>query len=83
VRQIEVLEKDIELSNLLDEVERGESLLISRHGRIVARLTPQAETGRAPPEDIARIIDEMKEAAARRGAITVEELLSARDEGRR
>jgi prevent-host-death family protein len=83
MREIEVLEKDVELSNLLDEVERGESLLISRHGRIVARLTPQSETPRPSREEIAAIIKEMEEAGARRGTITVEELLSARDEGRR
>ena len=80
MREVQASEAKTHLPRLLDEVERGETLIITRHGRAIARLVPEADGKR---ENIRRVIEEMK--AARRGAgtITVEEILSARDEGRK
>lgn len=80
MREIQASEAKTHLPQLLDEVERGETLIITRHGRAIARLVPEVDEKR---EDIRRAIAEMKELGRRSGKITVEELISARDEGRR
>jgi prevent-host-death family protein len=80
MREIQASEAKTHLPRLLDEVERGETLIITRHGRAIARLVPEVDQKR---EDIRCAIAEMKELGRRNGKITVEELISARDEGRR
>lgn len=79
MRTIQASEAKIHLPQLLDEVERGESLVITRHGRAIARLVPEEEVDRA---EIRRTLDRMRQ--RRKGAppITVEEILAFRDEGR-
>jgi prevent-host-death family protein len=80
MREVQASEAKTHLPRLLDEVERGETLIITRHGRAIARLVPEVDEKR---ENIRRAIAEMKEARKGAGKITVEEILSARDEGRR
>jgi antitoxin (DNA-binding transcriptional repressor) of toxin-antitoxin stability system len=80
MREVEASEAQTHLPELLDEVERGETLVILRDGRAMARLVPEAAGKR---EDIRRVIAEMKAARKGAGKITAEELISARDEGRR
>jgi len=72
------------LSELLDRVEKGEHIIITRHGRPVARLIPERSN------DIARAIDALdrittrRERLARQGVqITREEIRAWREEGRR
>ena len=66
------------LSALLDRVTAGEEITITRRGRAVARLVPvAAATGRGAA--LAR----MTALRRRIGGLTVEDILSARDEGRR
>lgn len=80
MREVQASEAKTHLPRLLDEVERGETLIITRHGQPIARLVPEENQRRS---EIAKVIAEMK--AYRRTAppITVEEILSARDEGRK
>lgn len=66
------------LSELLDKVERGETVVITRHGRAIARLVPEADRRQ---EEIDRAIAAIKALQKRTGKITVKELLSARHEG--
>ena len=71
------------LPDLLDRVEHGKELVITRHGNPMARLVP-AELG----HDVAKAavrewITAREEIRARSGNFTLEKLLSARDEGRR
>ena len=40
MRKVGAFEAENKLSQLLDEVERGEEVLITRHGKEVARLVP-------------------------------------------
>ena len=68
------------LPELLRSVERGESITITRRGVPVARLVGIDESVR---EDTGTIIARMKRARAGRPAVSAEEILSARDEGRR
>jgi prevent-host-death family protein len=68
------------LAELLDEVERGETIVITRHGRAIARLVPDEEAKRAAARQAMAEIKEMRKHA---GRATVEEILAWRDEGRK
>lgn len=63
------------LLELLDEVERGATIVITRHGRAVARLVPEAEHRWA---DVRRAVDEITELRKGAGKISREELLALR-----
>lgn len=80
MRQIQASEAKSHFLQLLDEVERGETLIIARHGRPIARIAPEEDVKQ---EEIDRAIESIKELRKRTCRITVEELISARDEGRR
>jgi prevent-host-death family protein len=80
MRQIQASEAKVHLPQLLDDVERGETLIITRHGRRIARIVPEVDRRQ---EDIDRALAAIHELGKRTGGITLEELLSARDEGRR
>ncbi len=79
-RTIQASEAKARLLQLLDDVERGESVTITRHGRPIARLEP--EPGRRGSE-IEAAIAAIRKFGRRNGKVTPPELLSARDEGRR
>ena len=78
VREIQASEAKTHLPRLLDEVEGGETLVITRHGRPVARIVPELARRQ---EEIDRAIHSIKALRKRTGRITVEEILSARHEG--
>lgn len=48
MREIQASEAKAHLPQLLDDVERGETLVITRHGRAIARIVP--ESGRRQEE---------------------------------
>jgi prevent-host-death family protein len=77
---VQASEAKTHLLRLLDQVERGETVVITRHGRPIARLEPEAERRRA---DMAAAIEDIRALGRRNGKVTVEELFSFRDEGRR
>ena len=78
-----VLEAKNRLSELLDRVERGEEIVITRHGRPAGRLIgpgPRAKT----PGEVAEIMESarrFRESLPRR--IALEEIISAIHEGRK
>jgi prevent-host-death family protein len=43
MRRIQASEAKVHLPQLLDEVERDETLIITRHGRPIARLVPEVD----------------------------------------
>ena len=79
MREIGAFEAKTHLSELLAAVEKGETIVITRRGRPVARLVPEP----AMPERAAAIlrIASLRERLA--GTIGLDDILSARDEGRR
>jgi prevent-host-death family protein len=79
MREVQASDAKARLPQLLDEVERGETLVITRHGRAIARIVPEAHQRQA---EIDRAIDSIRTLRLRTGKIAVSELLSARDEGR-
>jgi prevent-host-death family protein len=64
---------------ILDDVERGESVTITRRGRTIAEIRPKTDSD---PNDLAAAVMEMRKLRERIGTLTLEEILSARDEGR-
>jgi prevent-host-death family protein len=80
MREIQASEAKVHLPQLLDDVERGETLIITRHGRRIARIVPEADRRQ---EEIDKSLAGIRELRRRTGSITLGELLSARDEGRK
>lgn len=70
------------LPELLDEVERGATIVITRRGRAIARLVPDEEGRRA---EVSRALDEIKkigqEIRREHGPMSIEEILGLRHEG--
>ncbi|HEU5352781.1 MAG TPA: type II toxin-antitoxin system prevent-host-death family antitoxin [Terracidiphilus sp.] len=79
MKTIQASEAKAKFLRILDDVERGESVVITRHGKPVARLSPQPEIDR---ERVERAIEEMKALRQRIGKVSLEEIQSVRDEGR-
>jgi prevent-host-death family protein len=72
------------LSELLDRVEKGEQIVITRHGRPVARLVPERSDDVAQAIDALDRITARRERLAHRGVqITSDEIRAWRKEGRR
>ena len=80
MREIQASEAKVHLPQLLNEVERGETLIITRHGRRIARIVPETDRHQ---EAIDKALAGIRDLRRRVGGITKGELLSARDEGRR
>lgn len=80
MREIQASEAKTHLLQLLNEVEQGETFIITRHGKPIARLGPEHVRYQAA---IDAAIARMQARRRENGRITVEEILSARDEGRR
>jgi prevent-host-death family protein len=78
--EIQASDAKIRLAQLSDEVERGETLIITRHGRRIARIVPESDRRQ---EEVDQALANIREIRKRTGRISVEELLSARDEGRK
>jgi prevent-host-death family protein len=78
MREIQASEAKAHLPQLLDEVERGETLVITRHGRAIARIVPEAHLRQ---EEIDKAIAAIRALRKRTGKVTLDEVLSARHEG--
>lgn len=80
MRDIQSSEAKPHLPQILDDVERSETVRITRHGRPIARLVP--ETDRRQVE-IDTAIENIRALRRRTGKITSEEILSFRRENYR
>ena len=70
-----------QLSQLLDQVEKGESVTITRHGRPVAVLTPVAPARSAKTgEQWVAEMKRLRKGTTLGGTVTIRQLI---DEGRR
>lgn len=78
MREIGAFEAKTHLSELLADVEAGETVTITRRGKAVARLVPVAAT-LTDRLDTIRRLNQLGAAIRMTGA----EVLAARDEGRR
>jgi prevent-host-death family protein len=80
MRRVQASEAKTHLPKLLDAVERGEVIVITRHGRPIARIVPEQQLRR---KEIEQAIANIRALGSRLGPVSVEEILSARDEGRK
>jgi prevent-host-death family protein len=78
MREIEASDAKTCLPQILDAVELGETVRITRHGRPIARIVPKPHR---PQEEVDKAIESIKAPRKRTGKITLDELLSARHEG--
>ena len=69
------------LGSLLTRVEHGEEIVITRHGRPIARLVPNIE--RRDTAAARTAFQRIRERAKRSGGFDWEELKALRDTGRR
>ena len=67
------------LPELLRQVERGEIFTITRRGLPIARIVGVEES----VDNCRSVIERLKVARARRPSVSVDELIAARDQGRR
>jgi prevent-host-death family protein len=88
VGQVGAFEAKNSLGSLLDRVERGEEIVITRHGRAVARLVPN--TAVPDQNQVQTAFESLRERARQlarenpeRPAFDWEEIKKLRDEGRR
>ncbi|HEX7776343.1 MAG TPA: type II toxin-antitoxin system prevent-host-death family antitoxin [Parvibaculum sp.] len=78
MREIQASEAKARFSSLLDDVERGETIAITRHGKVIARLEPERDQRQAK---VAETIAKIKEFRKTMPRVTLEEILQWRHEG--
>jgi prevent-host-death family protein len=78
MREVQASAAKTHLPQLLDEVERGETIVITRHGRPIARIVPELDRRREEVAAAMREIEAFRRAGPR---LSTEEILSARHEG--
>lgn len=79
MQTIQASEAKTHFLRILDEVERGESIIITRRGKPIARISPQVEIDR---ERVVRAMDAIREIRKRTKPVSLAGILAARDEGR-
>ena len=80
MREIQASDAKAHLPQLLDDVERGETLIITRHGRAIARIVPEVKRRQ---EEVDRSLASIRELRKRTVKVPIAEILSAREEGRK
>jgi prevent-host-death family protein len=78
MREVDASEAKSKLSSLLDEVERGETIVIRRRGRPIARVVPEPRRRQA---EIEAAIEDISELRKHTGKVSIEEILAWRHEG--
>jgi prevent-host-death family protein len=79
MQTIQASEAKTHFLRILDDVERGESIVVTRHGKRVARLIPDVEIDKTR---VQRAVESIMAIRKRTKLVSVQEILSMRDEGR-
>ncbi|MGD0802226.1 MAG: type II toxin-antitoxin system prevent-host-death family antitoxin [Terracidiphilus sp.] len=79
MQTIQASEAKTHFLRILNDVERGESVIVTRHGKRIARLIPEVEIDQ---ERVQRAIDGMRALRQRTGKVSLEEIISMKNEGR-
>ncbi len=80
MREVRASHAKAHLAELLDEVEHGETVVITRHGRPIARLVPEVDRRQA---EIRAAIAEIKEFGRRMPKHSAAEIRGLIGEGRK
>jgi prevent-host-death family protein len=78
VLEYQASEAKAKWAELLDEVERGRSIRITRHGKTIARVVPEAEVRTA---EVAEAIKRLRALREKVGKAPLDEILASRHEG--
>jgi prevent-host-death family protein len=78
MREIQASEAKTHLPQLLDDIEMGESIIITRHGRAIARLIPEDTVRR---EGQTEAVERLKALRAIMPQVPLHELMAMRHEG--
>jgi len=79
MRTIQASEAKTRFLSVLDDVESGETVIITRHGKPIARIQPERDFDADRAKRAFAVISEIRQRAL---PMSVDEILSARDEGR-
>jgi prevent-host-death family protein len=79
MREVQSSEAKTHLPQLLDAVECGETIVITRHGRAIARIVPEMEFRQA---EIRAAIDGIKALRGRGAKLAAEAVKSVTENGR-
>jgi prevent-host-death family protein len=79
MREVQASDAKTHLPALLDAVERGETVVITRHGRRVARIVPEHEKRQ---EEVDRAMAEIEAIRGRSKRLSRKEIREWIDEGR-
>jgi prevent-host-death family protein len=82
MQTIQASEAKTHFLRILDQVERGESVTVTRHGKTIARIVPVTPSDEERRERFERAMQGIRELRQKVGKLSIEEILSARDEGR-
>ena len=80
MQTIQASEAKTQFLRILSDVERGQSVVITKRGQPVARIIPEPDVQR---ERARRAFASIRALRKLNSPVTADELLSARDEGRR
>jgi prevent-host-death family protein len=81
-REVQSSAAKTHLPQLLDEVERGATIVITRHGRPIARLVPDEEGRQARVAEALEAIKKLgRQIRKEHGPTTLDEILAWRHEG--
>ena len=80
MREIQASEAKTHLPQLLDAVERGETVIITRHGRAIARLVPETERRQA---EIRTAVADIRALRPTMPRLTASEIRALIDDGRK
>ena len=78
MREIQSSDAKAHFTQLLTQVERGETVIITRHGRAIARIVPEAAERQASVKKFKAEIERFRRTMPR---LTLNEILSGRHEG--
>jgi prevent-host-death family protein len=83
--KIGIYEAKTHFAKLIERVERGERVIITRRGKAVAEVRPPsgAPSSEEFERAIARLDERRRNRPGRRRALTAAEIVAARSEGRR
>jgi len=83
MQTIQASEAKTHFLRILDDVERGNTVTVTRRGKTVARIVPVSAGDEERREQIGRAMASILEIRKRTKSVSIQEILAARDEGRR
>ncbi|MCB9947767.1 MAG: type II toxin-antitoxin system prevent-host-death family antitoxin [Rhodospirillaceae bacterium] len=82
MKEVPATEAKAHLARLLGDVERGEAITITRHGKAIARLVPVETDAAAQRREAVEALRRWRRTLPP-SDLTIVDILSARDEGRK